>query len=383
MTLTNFDFKADDLQLQAFIRLHHEPGLSARRCAQLMAAFDRPTDIFKSSLTKLCTILPIKLATQLLAPLQTQVLNDLQTTLNWGAQPNCHLLTWADSNYPSPLKHMYDPPILLYVKGNLKCLGMPSIAIVGTRDASSYGFGVATQLAYNFAQAGWCVISGLARGIDAAAHQGALATKQKHSTLAVMGHGLDTVYPPQHVDLAHLIVSQQGALLSELGPDKPPRPHQFPRRNRLVAGLVRGVIVVEANERSGSLITARLANELGRDIFAVPGPITSPASQGVHALIKQGACLIENADDVFEELGYPTPLRPNLILPNPMQCKLTPLQSQILQLIGHAPTNVTQLLSNLNISAQSLHIELTRLELAGLIDREEHGVVCAIRGVKY
>lgn len=382
MTSTHHNLRTDNLPLQAFIRLHHEPGLSAQRSAQLMAIFECPTAIFQSSLTKLSTILPRTLAIQLLAPPQKIVRERITAALNWGTAPHCHLVSWADSNYPIALKNMYDSPMLLYVKGHLGCLKKPSVAIVGTRDASSYGLKVAGQLAHDLALAGWCVVSGLARGIDAAAHHGALASALEQSTLAVMGHGLNLVYPPQHLALAEHMLEQGGALMSEFSPDNPPRPHQFPKRNRLVAGLVRGVVVVEASQRSGSLITARLANELGRDIFAVPGPVTSPASQGVHALIKQGACLIENASDVLNELGYTAPPRANFSTPKPKQPKLSPLQNQILKLIGHSPTHAAQLLSNLDISAQSLHIELTQLELAGLIDREGHGVLFATQGVK-
>jgi DNA processing protein len=389
-----------------------------------MAEFDDPTAIFQTSLTKLSAILPKKLALQLLAPPQKQVLYAVETALNWGATSGCHLVSWADPRYPTALKNMYDPPMLLYVEGDLGCLTKPSIAIVGTRDASSYGLEVASQLAHDLAQAGWCVVSGLARGIDAAAHQGALVGANQLATLAVMGHGLNMVYPPQNKGLARHILDQHGALLSELSPDQPPRPHQFPRRNRLVAGLVRGVIVVEATHRSGSLITARLANELGRDVFAVPGPVSSPASQGVHALIKQGACLIEHANDVLKEFGCDTkpiaaqssdylnhsnatddsgqsgdaegsnrPYDSNMPchsrgkstqtnrLTVGLQNNRSPTQVLLLKLIGGAPTLVSQLLLHTKLTPQAMNIELTYLELEGLILREGHGVVFALKGV--
>lgn len=390
--------KIDHLQLRAFIRLHHEPGLNAQRCAQLMAAFGDPMAIFQASLTKLTVILPKKVAVQLLAPPQKQVLEAVETALDWGAMSGCHLITWADANYPSALKHIYDPPMLLYVKGDLVCLHKPSVAIVGARDASSYGLEVAGQLAFDLAQAGWCVVSGLARGIDAAAHQGALRGAMQWSSLAVMGHGLNTVYPPQNVRLAQHMLAQHCALLSELCPNAPPRPHHFPRRNRLVAGLVSGVIVVEATQRSGSLITARLANELGREVFAVPGPVTSPASQGVHELIKQGACLIENAHDVLKELGCATinipPCSPEKLnklsgqssqanqSPALLQNERSPTQMLLLKLIGSTSTQVSQLLLHTKMTPQAMNIELTHLELAGLIVREGYGVVYALKGVK-
>jgi DNA processing protein len=390
--------KIDHLQLQAFIRLHHEPGLSAQHCAQLMAAFVDPMAIFQASLTKLSTILPKKLAIQVLARPQKQVLYAVEAALNWAATSGCHLITWANSNYPNALKHMYDPPMLLYFKGDLGCLHKPRVAIVGARDASSYGLEVASQLAFDLAQAGWCVVSGLARGIDAAAHQGALMSVVQCASLAVMGNGLNTVYPPQNVRLAHHMLAQHCALLSELSPDTPPRPHHFPRRNRLVAGLVRGVIVVEATQRSGSLITARLANELGREVFAVPGPVTSPASRGVHELIKQGACLIENAHDVLKELGCETiripPCSPENLIKSSYQApqaerspvflknERSPTQLLLLKLMGGAPTQVSQLLLHTRITPQAMNIELTNLELEGLIMREGHGTVYALKGVK-
>lgn len=390
--------KIDHLQLQAFIRLHHEPGLGAQQCAQLLAALGDPMAIFQASLTQLTTILPKKLAVQLRAPQSKQMFHAIETALEWGATSNCHLVTWADANYPNALKQIYDPPVLLYVKGDLGCLHKPNVAIVGARDASSYGLEVAGQLAFDFAQAGWCVVSGLARGIDAAAHQGALMSAMQCSSLAVMGHGLNTVYPPQNARLAQDMLAQQCALLSELRPDTPPRPHHFPKRNRLVAGLVRGVIVVEATQRSGSLITARLANELGRDVFAVPGPVTSPASRGVHGLIKQGACLIENAHDVLKELDCATlnvpncsPEKLNKLMsqsshanqsPAWLQNERSPTQILLLRLIGGTYTQVSQLLSLTKLTPQAMNIELTHLELEGLIVREGHGVVYALKGVK-
>lgn len=391
-------FKTDHLQLQAFIRLHHEPGLGAQRCAQLLATLGDPMAIFQASLTQLVTILPKKLAIQLRAPPSKQILHAVEAALEWGATSDCHLISWADPNYPNALKHMYDPPMLLYVKGDLGCLDKPSIAIVGARDASSYGLDVAAQLAFDLAQAGWCVVSGLARGIDSAAHQGALMCTMQRSSLAVMGHGLNTVYPPQNVQLAQNMLAQHCALLSELSPDTLPRPYHFPRRNRLVAGLVRGVIVVEATQRSGSLITARLANELGREVFAVPGPVTNPNSHGVHGLIKQGACLIENAHDVLKELGCATinvPTCPpekldrlshqsaqanqSLAL---VQNEHSSTQLLLLKLMGGTPTLVSQLMLHTQMTPQAMNIELTRLELEGLIVREGRGVVYALKGVK-
>lgn len=375
-------------QLQASLRLHHEPGLSAYRAAKLIEVFTEPTAIFNASLTKLCSILPQKLAIQLLAPPSKEVLCALEKALDWSTKADCHLVPWSDNHYPNALKNMSDPPVLLYVKGNINCLSRSMVGIVGTRDASSYGLEMAHRLAHDMAHAGWCVVSGLAKGIDAAAHRGAMTGASQGASLAVLGHGLNLVYPSENISLAQSLLENRCALVSELNPDTPPRPHQFPRRNRIVAGLVRGVIVVEAAKRSGSLITARLANELGRDVFSVPGPITSPGSSGVHALIKQGACLVESAHDVLAEFGCETspevaqPLYQATRQASIAHLSLSPIQKQLLDLIGHAPTQTAQLLTHTLLSPQALNIQLTMLELEGFIAREANGLVYVTSSVK-
>jgi DNA processing protein len=209
----------------------------------------------------------------------------------------------GDKRYPPRLKDLYDPPQRLYIHGDLDLLKRPMIALVGSRMASPEGLNNAVHFAQALSRAGLLVVSGLARGVDGAAHQATLSLGPKHFTVAVCGTGVDVIYPREHLGLAKTIV-QQGLLLSELPLGAPPRAFHFPKRNRIIAALSLGVIVIEAAERSGSLITARLAAELGREVFAVPGSIWHPYSQGCNQLIQQGAKLVRTPGDVLEELLF-------------------------------------------------------------------------------
>jgi DNA processing protein len=204
-------------------------------------------------------------------------------------------------NYPTRLLDLCDPPNSLYIYGDISLLNLPMLAIVGSRAASPEGIKNAHFFAQALSEAGYLVISGLARGIDGAAHWGALGPKQNHPTLAVCGTGLDIVYPREHLGLAREI-ARCGLLISELAPGLGPKPCHFPRRNRIIAALSLGILVIEAAERSGSLITARLGCELGREIFAIPGSIHHPLSRGCHQLLQQGAKLIQSPQDILEEL---------------------------------------------------------------------------------
>ena len=210
------------------------------------------------------------------------------------------IVTLEDADYPTLLREIPDPPLVLYVRGTLPDPAAPAVAIVGSRHASRYGVEIAERLAYDLALRGLTVISGLARGIDGAAHRGAL--KAQGRTLAVLGNGLSRIYPPEHEPLAKQIV-EQGAVISEYPMQMAPLAQNFPRRNRLISGLSLGVVIVEAAQRSGALITADMALEQGREVFAVPGPITRRTSQGTHHLLKQGARLVTSAEDILEELS--------------------------------------------------------------------------------
>lgn len=211
------------------------------------------------------------------------------------------LVTFADEGYPTGLRHLPDPPIVLWTIGDAVCLGAPAVAVVGSRNASPIGIETARRLARGLASAGLAVVSGLARGIDGAAHRGAL--QGGGATLGVLGCGVDIVYPRQHQELA-ADVRASGCLVSELPPGMPPLPRHFPLRNRIISGLSRAVVVVEASEHSGSLITARMALEQGRDVLAVPGNVVSGCHRGCHALIKDGARLVETVEDILEEIRW-------------------------------------------------------------------------------
>lgn len=222
-------------------------------------------------------------------------------TLDWLARPDAHLLTPADAGYPALLREIPDPPPRLFVRGDLDALSLPQLAIVGSRNATPGGAETAHSFAAHLSARGFCITSGLAEGIDAAAHRGALAGRGR--TIAVCGTGPDSVYPRQHAGLAEQIVAAGGAIVSEFAPGTPVFRGNFPRRNRLISGLAVGTLVVEASLRSGALITARHAMEQGREVFAIPGSIHNPLARGCHRLIRSGAKLVETAADVVDELG--------------------------------------------------------------------------------
>jgi DNA processing protein len=218
------------------------------------------------------------------------------------------LVTWSDAAYPVALSVIADPPPALWVRGNLATLSGPAVAIVGSRAGSPYSLTVAERLAADLAARGVVIVSGLARGVDSAAHRGALAAPG--ATIAVLGSGVDVMYPAEHRPLARDIEEAGGAIVGELVPGTPPQPQFFPLRNRIISGLSRAVLIVEAGEKSGSLITARCALDQGRDVLAVPGNVLSGRNRGGHALLRDGAKIVESADDILEELGIPAPARP-------------------------------------------------------------------------
>ena len=228
-------------------------------------------------------------------------LEAIEPSLQWLQKDGNHLITLADAHYPQALLEIPDPPPVLYAKGDLSCLTMPAIAMVGSRNASAQGEKNAEEFAYALSRQGLCIISGMALGIDGAAHRGALK-HENGKTIAVVGTGLDIVYPSKHRELAHKIVAQ-GLVISEYSIGTPSRPENFARRNRIISGLSLGCLVVEANTPSGSLITAKCATEQGREVFAIPGSIHSPTSRGCHALIKQGAKLVDCIRDITDELA--------------------------------------------------------------------------------
>ncbi|VAX06257.1 Rossmann fold nucleotide-binding protein Smf possibly involved in DNA uptake [hydrothermal vent metagenome] len=298
----------------------------------------------------------------------------------WLALPNNHLITIHDPGYPSLLKEIADPPSALFVHGDPTLLAMPQLAIVGSRNPSTVGSQTAHEFAKHLAAAGLTITSGLATGIDGAGHRGAL--KAKGTTIAVTGTGLDRVYPASHHGLASQIAQQGGALVSEFPPGTPARAGHFPRRNRIISGLSLGTLVVEAAMRSGSLITARLASEQGREVFAIPGSIHNPLARGCHILIRQGAKLVETAQDIIEELG---PLLNTLIQAEPTETELPKnnhsLQldadyRQILDNIGYDPTPVDTIISLTGLTAEAVSSMLLLLELEGYVAPAPGGCFC-------
>lgn len=290
-------------ELLAWLRLSTEPDLGYAQACMLLREYGLPDAIYQASSGQLAKWLPVPLASRMAgAPTDAQQAL-LETTLAWLNHPHHHLLTLADPTYPRPLMDLHDPPLVLYVNGSLDALKLPGLAMVGARSATPGGIDTAKAFAGYLAERGWCIVSGLAEGIDTAAHTGALETRAG-MTIAVMATGLDLVFPARNRALAHRI-AERGTLVSEFPLGTRALPFHFPRRNRLVAALARGVLVVEAALKSGSLITARLGAELGREVFAIPGSIHSPVARGCHALIRQGAKLVESGQDIHDELQQP------------------------------------------------------------------------------
>ncbi|WP_370639545.1 DNA-processing protein DprA [Cupriavidus sp. DB3] len=290
----------DPDEVAAWLRLEAVPGLGRRTARLLLDKFGLPQQVLAAGEAQLARWLSGPVARDVRARPDAALLARIGRTVAWLREPGHHLLTLADAAYPRPLLDLADPPLLLYARGRLEILQRPALAVVGARSATVQGVRDAELFASTFSSAGITVVSGLALGIDAAAHAGGLAGPG--GTIAVVGTGLDRCYPACHRALGQRIAAE-GLLLSEFPLGTPARSQHFPQRNRLIAALARGVLVVEAALRSGSLITARLAAELGREVFAVPGSIHAPLAAGCHRLIQQGAKLVASPQDVFEEPG--------------------------------------------------------------------------------
>lgn len=362
--------QTDPEEIAAWLRLMQAEGVGAITARKLLTAFGLPQNIFDAGLSALMKVVPQAVATSLLAPPSSDFDALLQRTLAWLEQGRRHIITLADSDYPRSLLDTADPPILLYALGDPALLSRPAVALVGSRNASVQGREDAQAFAATLAAAGYCVISGLAQGIDSAAHIGALQAQGGASTIAVIGTGADIVYPARNRELAHRI-AEAGLILSEYPLGTPAIAANFPRRNRIISGLSSGVMVVEAAIHSGSLITARMALDQGREVFAVPGSIHSPLSKGCHWLIRQGAKLVESAEDVLEELR-PSQAGRMRSLPLPAQTKAQPMLEPDLQalldVIGFDPVDFNTLVERAKSNAAALATQLLSLELAGAIE---------------
>ncbi|MGI9952002.1 DNA-processing protein DprA [Moorellaceae bacterium AZ2] len=361
-----------DADRSYWVALHHCPGLGARKMLQLIEHFGSAEAAWGASEKELYRLTWLGEGAESLLDWRRNV----RPAELWDNLGNLGVgvLLFSDPVYPQELKNIYNPPPVLYYLGSLDFLENLKVAVVGTRRATPYGLKVAQALARELAEEGVCVVSGLAVGIDAAAHRGAL--KGKGKTIAVLGCGVDIIYPRQNTLLFQQI-AREGLILSELPLGTPPERRHFPARNRIISGLSRGTVVVEAGERSGALITADFALEQGRDVFAVPGPITSLQSKGTLNLIKQGAKLVTGVQDILEEYfpDYNRSALPGLGEgEGEGGFKLSSTEEKVLAALGEVPAAIEELVAALGLSAREINVALTFLELQGLVRRLPGGL---------
>jgi DNA processing protein len=346
----------------AWLALTLVDGLSPRRAFALIAHFGSPEAALAAPQAALLAT-GLEAATVAgFAPAAERARREQAALTSAGAT----FVVWDDPGYPPLLRAIPDPPLALMMRGTLVAADDPAIAIVGTRRASEYGKRVAADLARGLAQAGVTVVSGLAAGIDAAAHWAALEAGGR--TLAVLGTGIDRVYPPWHGKLADAI-ARRGALLTEFACATPPLPFHFPRRNRLISGLTRGTVVVEAAARSGALITAEFAIEQGREVFAVPGPAGAATQRGPHRLIQEGAKLVTNAEDVLSEIAPELVKRLEERRAAVAAEELTVEERHLLAAIGRDGCHVDDVIRQIAVPAGAALETLLALELRGLVDQ--------------
>lgn len=367
--------------LTAWLRLSMTPRLGPILCQRLLSQFSTPLEIERCTPAQLAARVPKALCEALLLARGEPVTQQIVLALEWAQHDDQFILTQDQTLYPAMLRQIADAPIVLFAKGALSRLEQPALAIVGARHATADGLEHACDFASALARQGWCVISGLAQGIDAAAHRGALqAGLTAGGTIAVLGTGADVVYPRNHAELVRRILAEGGLIMTEFPLGTPARPHHFPRRNRIVAGLSHGVLVVEAALKSGSLLTARLAVEMDREVFAMPGSIHSPLSRGPHALIQQGAKLVENATDILTELEafYVPQTLPTSTAITDSSRNAAP-NSPVWDAIGYDPVSEDILQQRTNMLPAILQCELLTLELNGDIERRPNGRIVRAR----
>lgn len=346
-------------------------GLGPAGFRALLTEFGLPEDVLGASRSALAQVVGPSLADAIKRNDRTVAIG---SAIAWLEDSNHHLLSITDPDYPQTLLQISDPPPLIYVCGRPEWLSRPGIAIVGSRNSTAQGRENSEQFARALSQAGLTIISGLALGIDSAAHRGAL--EGSGSTIAVVGTGADKVYPRSNEELANQIAAR-GALISEFPLGSPPVPGNFPRRNRLISGLSLGVLVVEAAVSSGSLITAKLAADQGRDVFAIPGSIHSPLSRGCHALIKQGAKLVESAQDVLDELRLDLRLpRAEADIADP---NISGSDDTFLQYMGYDPCSIDAIAERSRLTPAAVSAMLLKLELEGGVASLPGGLYQRIR----
>jgi DNA processing protein len=354
-------------EILPWLQLKRVPGIGNHLFKRLVDRFGTPHAVLQASGAELLTVEGITQRT--VSALQSQKAPDgAMAEIEEAAARGFRLIPMTHADYPSLLRQIPDPPPFLYVSGNLAGCERP-IAMVGSRRPTPYGLNMALQLSADLASLGFTVVSGMALGIDAAAHEGALS--QRAPTVAVLGSGLANIYPPQH-DRLFARISDGGAVLSEFPLHAGPDAHHFPIRNRIISGMSLGTVVVEAGRNSGSLITARLAAEQNREVFAVPGSIQSFKSMGTHTLIKQGAKLVENAQDIVTELGHyltaaPAGESPSEALPIELRHALSSDESEVFRALGPYPLHIDELARKLTMDAGRLSAILLQLELNGIV----------------
>ena len=359
---------------RSWIALNLLPELGPRRVQALLRSFASPQEIFEAPPERIAEIPELKRFASRWPRMCREALHEAEAELSRLKEHKLNVFTLADPDYPKPLRTLDDPPPVLYVRGRYEPRDELAIAIVGTRRPSSYGRRVAERLARELGAMGFTIVSGLARGIDTAAHRGAL--KAGARTIAVLGGGFAHFYPRENRRLGDEI-AESGAVLSEFPIEMPPDRWTFPRRNRVISGLSRGTIVVEAPERSGALITARLALEQGREVFAVPGPITQETSAGVHKLIQQGAKLITNVDDVLEEfadLKRTLSARREAASPTTTEGptpELSPLEAQVFNALEFDSLHFNDVVERTRLSPSEVSLALLQLVMKGLVEELE------------
>ena len=344
-----------------WLKLKAVPGVGDRLFLNLLEHFGDPARVFDASHEELTCVEGV--SNRRAGIIQTyRIQPEVEAELDRLDKSGARIVTFSDHDYPELLRHIHDPPPLLYVHGILRSDSL-NMAMVGSRNSTSYGRTVTRRLSGDLVQRGFTIVSGMALGIDTAAHEGALAAGGR--TIAVLGCGLDTIYPAENRDLFHRI-AENGAVITEFAFSTQPEAHNFPRRNRVISGMSLGTVIVEATHKSGSLITARLAAEQGREVFAVPGSVTSFKSMGTHHLIKQGAKLVEHANDIVEEFNMAqlTSCEDACDETGP---PLTPDEEMILQELSPYPVHIDQLIRRLPLPPAQVSGLLLQLELKGLV----------------
>ncbi len=365
-------------KLEDWLSLIHVDKLGPVTLQKLLSHFSTADKILQATRNELQSL---GISNAIIEGIQAPKEQAIQRDLAWLEHENHHLLTIQDNAYPHLLRQISDPPIVLYVLGKpelaANLLSEPQLSIVGSRNSSAYGKEIATSFSQKLAASGLVITSGLASGVDGAAHQGALQSGIG-STIAVTACGLDRVYPAEHRQLAEQI-SQRGLLISEFPIGTSPMPGHFPRRNRIISGLSLGTLVVEASMKSGSLITARLATEQGREVFAIPGSIHNPLSKGGHALIRNGAKLVETVEDILEELKHHIDI--DALNSNPFQTEninheeeLDPQHKIVLASMGHEPISIDALIEKSGLKVEEVSSILLILELNNQVTHHGNGV---------